>query len=493
MKSSLMLAMSVLFALSALGCGGTSVPVTRIPVSADPEDEVNQLAQRVEQARAAKTDVLSPKWFERASKSLDKARETREKGGNVKDILEHVAEGQAELDRATAFAEVSATTLSKAIEARDAARAAGATQFGEEYDEVEGRFLAATREIEEDDLRSAREERDAITQAYQELELKAIKKSTLTAVRERIEEAVRVGAPTLAPKPLAMARKKMASTEKFIAKNRYAGKEMRKRANEALFHANRAVAIAKFATRTQKQTPEERALHQEAVLSSIARALGGVGDLRDQPIEQQQKVLVSKAAELRKDRDYLVQQTRRIRVEKLALTAELTTVQARMSEELAESAASEAKLRREKEFNERYEEARASFNADEAEVYKQGSRLLIRMRGIDFPSGDHVIQPQDYALLTKVQMAIRGFGEPYVTIEGHTDSQGSLVTNQLLSEERAQAVRSYFLANNVLPESRITAVGKAFSEPLAPNTTREGRALNRRIDVIIAPEQATGW
>ncbi len=70
----------------------------------------------------------------------------------------------------------------------------------------------------------------------------------------------------------------------------------------------------------------------------------------------------------------------------------------------------------------------------------------------------------------------------------HTDSTGSQSANQVLSERRAEAVRSYMLANNVLPESKITAVGKADSEPLAPNTTKQGRALNRRIDVIIVPE-----
>jgi outer membrane protein OmpA-like peptidoglycan-associated protein len=77
-----------------------------------------------------------------------------------------------------------------------------------------------------------------------------------------------------------------------------------------------------------------------------------------------------------------------------------------------------------------------------------------------------------------------------VTVEGHTDSTGGQNLNQHLSERRAEAVTAYLVANNVLPAERLKAVGKAYSEPLAPNTTAEGRALNRRIDLIIEPRAA---
>ncbi len=482
-----------------VGCGGAPVPVTEIPVSADHQAEVAAFAKQIEQARSQKVDVLSPNWFARAAASQKKAATLSAKGGSLKDILRHVAQGRAELDRAKGFAKVGEATFPKVIEARDAARQAGATAFGEEYDKVENRFVDATRDIEDDDLSAARRQRESLMRDYRSLEVKAIKETTLSKVRERIAEAEKQGAKRVALTALIEAKKKLDETDKFIAANRYASQEMNRRAQEALFYANRAVSLTQFAKATEKQTPEQRALDQEAALAKIASSLGGMGDVRDQSVEQQRSSIASQSAELRKDRDFLVGQTKQLRSDKSGLSKELADVRqqasqqlaeldSRKSKELADLSRTAEKLMRDKEFNALFEQVSGYFAQDEAEVYKEGRQLLIRLRGIDFPLGGHVIQPEDYGLLTKVQMAVRGFGTPSVVVEGHTDSTGSQSANQVLSERRAEAVRSYMLANNVLPESKIAAVGKADAEPLAPNTTKKGRALNRRIDVIIVPE-----
>ena len=472
---------------AAVGCAGSSVPITEIPVSADHHAEVAELAKQIEKARSEKVDVLSPTWFKRATDSLARARQLSSKGGSLKEILTRVAEGRAQLERANGFAEVAAATLPKVIEARDAARKAGATAFGEEYDSVEARFVGATRDIEDDDLSAARKHRETLARDYRALEVKAIKERTLSEVRARIGEAEKLGAQQVASKALGMAKTKLADTDKFIAANPYASQEMNKRAQDALFHANRAVALTVYAKATEKRSPEDRALDEEQSLFKIATALGA-GDIRDQRISRQRSAIASQSAQLRKDRDFLVGQTTQLRAEKDQLAKELDDTRAQASQLDSRKSQELAELRREKEFNETFERVSGYFSKDDAEVYKEGRQLLIRLRGINFPRGGHVVQPEDYGLLTKVQMAIRGFSNPTVVVEGHTDSTGSKGANQVLSERRAEAVRSYMLANNVLPESRIAAVGKADSEPLAPNTTKDGRALNRRIDVIIVPE-----
>jgi OOP family OmpA-OmpF porin len=111
------------------------------------------------------------------------------------------------------------------------------------------------------------------------------------------------------------------------------------------------------------------------------------------------------------------------------------------------------------------------------------------MRGIQFPSEQATLTPENYVLLSKVQQAIQTFGQPIVTIEGHTDTTGSAQTNQELSQKRAEAVKTYLVANKTLPENRIRAIGYGPNRPLAPETTPEGRAMNRRIDVLITPSQ----
>lgn len=465
----------VVLLAALLACAGKPLQVEEIPITESPGEQIERLASQLDQARSEKVQVLSPTWFARAESSLEEARSLRKQGQAVDRILRHIAEGRAELAEARSFAKVAATTMPETIEARDAARAAGAPSLGAEYAAIEEEFLALTRGIEEEELTRAQRERDALTQSYRALELKAIKEKTLAAVRARIDEAMRRGAATAAPAALALANQKLRETEKFIADHRYAAEQMNERAQEALFYANRCLQITAFVNEASKKTQEQRAIEWEAFFAQLAEELGA-GDLRDQSLEQQGDLIRAKVAALRKDRDFLVSQAELFRSESERLSTELAV----------ERGTTEA-LERERQFNQLYAQVSSYFEPGEAEVYKQGNRLLIRLRGLQFPVGQHIIQPEDYPLLTKVQMAIRLFGDPNVIIEGHTDTTGSSTLNQHLSEERAGVVQAYLLANNVLPADQLTAIGKGFSDPLAPNTTEEGRALNRRIDVIIEP------
>jgi len=104
---------------------------------------------------------------------------------------------------------------------------------------------------------------------------------------------------------------------------------------------------------------------------------------------------------------------------------------------------------------------------------------------LTFPSGQAVIQPEYFSLLTKVQEAIKLFPDRHLLIEGHTDSRGNPQTNKRLSEERAQAVREYLIANMNKEREQITAIGYGSAKPVSSNETPEGRALNRRIDIVI--------
>jgi outer membrane protein OmpA-like peptidoglycan-associated protein len=158
----------------------------------------------------------------------------------------------------------------------------------------------------------------------------------------------------------------------------------------------------------------------------------------------------------------------------------------------AERKAAEDRLSAERNFQERFNQVQDYFAEGEVEVYKQGNKLIIRLRAIQFPVGKHTIMPSNYPLLSKVQRAIRTFGEPGVVVEGHTDSTGTDEINEHLSYRRAEAVRQYFVANGTLPEENIVAVGYGSKRPLASNETPEGRAVNRRIDVIILPKSQVG-
>jgi outer membrane protein OmpA-like peptidoglycan-associated protein len=82
-------------------------------------------------------------------------------------------------------------------------------------------------------------------------------------------------------------------------------------------------------------------------------------------------------------------------------------------------------------------------------------------------------------LMPQLEMA-RGM---YVRVEGNTDNVGSKSRNQVLSEERAKAIVDYLVSRGVEP-ARVVARGNGDSKPVASNKTADGRASNRRTDIL---------
>jgi outer membrane protein OmpA-like peptidoglycan-associated protein len=79
--------------------------------------------------------------------------------------------------------------------------------------------------------------------------------------------------------------------------------------------------------------------------------------------------------------------------------------------------------------------------------------------------------------------------ESRIVVEGHTDSQGNIDFNQDLSNRRAQSVRDYLVSRGIASD-RVTAQGLGSSRPVAPNNNPEGRANNRRVEIIVQPAGA---
>jgi outer membrane protein OmpA-like peptidoglycan-associated protein len=139
-------------------------------------------------------------------------------------------------------------------------------------------------------------------------------------------------------------------------------------------------------------------------------------------------------------------------------------------------------------IRQQFDSVEKTFTREEAQVLRDGNDVIIRLVGLTFDVGKSNIKPEHFGLLTKVQNAINTFPECNISVEGHTDSHGSDALNLRLSQERADAVKAYLLANMSIDPSRMEAVGYGESKPIANNETAEGRAKNRRIDIVIHPQ-----
>jgi outer membrane protein OmpA-like peptidoglycan-associated protein len=104
-----------------------------------------------------------------------------------------------------------------------------------------------------------------------------------------------------------------------------------------------------------------------------------------------------------------------------------------------------------------------------------------------FDSGKASIKQQAIDNFSKVMDFVAQFPENTIRIEGHTDSSGSNELNLKLSQLRANAVKQLMIENGIA-ESRIESIGMGESKPVAENTTSEGKAKNRRVEIIIQPK-----
>ena len=120
-----------------------------------------------------------------------------------------------------------------------------------------------------------------------------------------------------------------------------------------------------------------------------------------------------------------------------------------------------------------------------AETRRTENGLLVEMKGdILFDSDSAALKPDAIERLTQVGDILAKYSDDRVRIEGHTDSQGSVSHNEMLSQRRADSVKSVLVGRGV-QEKQIMVLGLGESRPLADNTSAPGRAKNRRVELHI--------
>lgn len=124
------------------------------------------------------------------------------------------------------------------------------------------------------------------------------------------------------------------------------------------------------------------------------------------------------------------------------------------------------------------------------EVQRSGNEIKLTMpESVTFPINSYELTPQAQMSLDKAAQMLATYNETNLTIVGHADSTGNDSTNVPLSHNRAQAVANYLNQRGVAA-GRLSVAGRGASQPIASNATPEGRAQNRRVEILINPNQA---
>ncbi len=154
-------------------------------------------------------------------------------------------------------------------------------------------------------------------------------------------------------------------------------------------------------------------------------------------------------------------------------------------QELSQTKVEDESFIQKNSINTTFENARRQLSERDADILKNGDQLILRLKGLNFENNQALISERNIPLLTKVQNVLRTIKSSQIQIEGHTDSLGTKIGNQDLSMKRAEAVQTYLVTNNNMNSGQIVATGLGDTQPIATNKTSSGRALNRRVDIII--------
>ncbi|MBW2647508.1 MAG: OmpA family protein [Deltaproteobacteria bacterium] len=374
--------------------------------------------------------------------------------------------------------------FSDLIKSRDDAITAGAERMDlNPYERGNKLFLRTISSVEKAGMEEARQNAQKAMVEFRQAELMAIKENMVGDLNAQLMEAEKFGANKLAPETYSTAIQYRNASLRTLEQDRYNETTAKEEVEKGKYYTRKAMLIANRIKKGEEGTLtwEQMFLAREKELTSIGEHLGVTPDFDEgfeKPVAEINQALLQvkarKTGLMEQEQAYKMR-LREAELDKLKMRSELRTT--------------EGALRQQKTKTEKVRKIRALFTAEEANVVVDPSgNINITLFGLNFDSGKASLKQEHYPLLAKVNKAIELFPHRNLRIAGHTDSLGDALFNEKLSLERAKSVAFFIEKAMGGAASRIGVIGFGSKQPIAPNTTAEGRKQNRRIDVtLLAP------
>ena len=422
----------------------------------DPDKAVAEVTKLRNAAQQDQLDVLADDAFAKGSVYLEDAQRGLKQGDAAGSVLENAGIAKAFFQDARDIADARRTLASRILEARESALQAGVRNS----DDLVETLVDIDDELKSDTKQFSRalspEDFSAYQKQYLALETRAVQHRELSGARQAIEQATDDNAKKLAPESLRAASLDYETAMNTIAQSPRSPSIYKKSVDAALASATQLVDVMNVILGA-KGTPEHIALQivkQKRALGELTTSVGRLeANLKttQQTLEEKEGALKSTEAVLKTQEEQLAMASTQVR------------------------------------FQQAMEEARKMIPQSDALVYQQGNKLVFRLKRINFRSGAAVIPESSRPLITQVDSIIKKLNADNVVVQGHTDSVGSAEVNQRLSKERATAVAMYL--HSLGGGYKLMYAGYGESQPIASNETEEGRATNRRVDLVVSVKQ----
>jgi len=405
----------------------------------DPKKAVAEVTQIMLTAQQEQHDVLADEQFSLGSDYLARSKQDFNRAEASESVLNSAAIAKAFFQDAEKTANSRKSSSTRILKARDSALKAGVrkdTELVESMMEIDDDLKDETDQFSRP---LSPEDFAELQKKYLVLEARAVQFSKLNSAKQAIEQAKEDDADDLAPKSLRNASLDYKAAMNIIAQSPRNTGVYQKSVDDALTSATQLFDVMTVILGA-KGTPEniaEQIVKQKRSLGELSTNL----KTAQQTLEQKEGVLKTQQQQLA-------------------------------------NASTQVK------YQQAMEEARKVLSTSDALVYQQGNQLVFRLKRVNFRSGTSVVPESSKQLISKVDSIIKKLDADKVIVQGHTDSVGSTDINKKLSKNRASAVAKYLLS--LRGGYKITYIGYGESHPIASNETAQGRATNRRVDLVVS-------
>jgi len=247
----------------------------------------------------------------------------------------------------------------------------------------------------------------------------------------------------------------------------------------------------------RKMKAEDDAATQQARLDAEEAARKSQGEAQQSQLDAQKSQLDAQKSQ--QDADQAKRDAEKSQLEAQQQAAQRAQADADRAKAEAATAEAEENARRAREAQDAAEKS-AQLAAQQVEQSRERLKqqlnqvlqttetargLIVNMPDVLFDFNKYTLKPEAREKLAKVSGILLAYPDLKTQVEGHTDSIGSDVYNQKLSEERAGTVRAYLVTQSVL-DANVSAMGFGKTRPIADNTTSKGRAQNRRVELVVS-------
>ncbi|AEP28851.1 OmpA family protein [Brumicola nitratireducens] len=441
----------------------------------------------------AKDDNLafySPEQMKEARRVYDQAMKDAKAGKSGAGQLADEAVARAKA--AKTQADKAKYTFEEVLLAREKALDVNATTVApEDFQEAEKEFAKAIALLEIGQDAKAKKDIEAIKNQYLAIELKALKKNMLSFAQQAVAASEKNDLDDIAPRTIAQAKDELKLAINTLEANRTDTAKANIHSNRAIWLVKQAEGIADINAyfKNANFDEEQKILWYQEQLSTVIAPVNS-----DVQFNQMNKEVV---AGLRQQLSALVNNNE-------SLTASLSNAQTQVKQITSDSQSRESQLEQEKANalmqaqmeraaeqaakkadDARFAAVQSMFTEEEATVYRQRDNVLIRAQGFAFKPGASEIESSNFVMLNKITDAIKRFPNATIVVSGHTDVTGSSELNLALSKARAEVVANFITQVSEIDKDRVSSTGYGKEKPVASNETPEGRAQNRRVEILI--------